>query len=289
MTVVSLVVEGLAVGSIYSLVAVGFVMLFNATGSVNFAQGDFMMFSTFVAYALVVQLGLPFIIAIPATLLFAAILGAVVERVIIHRMIDAPKYLVIIASIGFVYILQGAAGMIWSDDVFKFPTLFAGPNIELGPVILARQQIGIILSAIVIISILFAFLNYTKVGTGLRALTQNKNAATLMGIRAKPMYALTWALGIMLAAIAGILLAPTLFLSTNMGSITFTTIIAAVMGGIYNIYGAVIGGYVIGIFQTVLPLYIPTELQGVIPFVVLMLVLFIKPTGLLGKKTVKKV
>jgi branched-chain amino acid transport system permease protein len=289
MTVISLVVEGLAVGSIYSLVAVGFVMLFNATGTVNFAQGDFMMFSTFVAYALVVQLGLPFLIAIPATLLFAAVLGAVVERVIIHRMIDAPKYLVIIASIGFVYILQGAAGMIWSDDVFKFPTLFAGPNIELGAVILARQQIGIILSAIVIITILFAFLNYTKVGTGLRALTQNKTAATLMGIRAKPMYALTWALGIMLAAIAGILLAPTLFLSTNMGAITFTTIIAAVMGGIYNIYGAVIGGYVIGIFQTVLPLYIPTELQGVIPFAVLMLVLFIKPTGLLGKKTVKKV
>ena len=147
----------------------------------------------------------------------------------------------------------------------------------------------IIVSTIIIISILYLFLNYTKIGTGLRALTQNKTAATLMGVRLRRMYSLSWAIAGMLAAFAGILLAPTLFLSTGMGSITFTAIIAAIIGGFGNIFGAVIGGYLLGVLQSVIPFYIPTELQGIIPFVLLIVVLFLKPTGILGKKTIKKV
>lgn len=285
----SLLIEGITVGSIYAIAAIGFVMLFRSTGSINFAHGDTMMLSTFVAYALLVQFRLPLIIAIFGTLLFAGLLGIIVEKVIIKPLIDKSHSGVIIATLGLAFIFQGVAGIIWSDNVYPFPKIFEGDLIYIKDIAITPQSIGIVISSVIIISLLYFFLNHTKIGTGLRAVTQNKEAAALMGIKLSSMYSISWAIAGVLAAIAGLLLAPTLFLSTGMGSITFTAIIASIIGGFGNIFGAVIGGYLLGILQTVLPLYIPTELQDLIPFVLLMLVLFIKPTGILGKRTIKKV
>ncbi len=285
----SLLIDGLSVGSVYALVAVGLVMLAQSTGTLNFAHGDFMMFSTFVAYALLVQLRLPFTVALIGAMCCAALIGLAVERLIIRKLIGGPMAASIMATLGIAYILQGVAKNIWSDDIFRFPEFFPGDFIKIGSARISPQSLGVIVSTIVVISILYLFLNRTKAGTALRALTQNRQAATLMGVRVTRMYALSWALGGVLAALAGILLAPALFLSTGMGGITFTGIIAAIIGGFGNIYGAIIGGYILGVFSSILPLFIPTELQGIIPFVLLMLVLFIKPTGIIGKRTVKKV
>jgi branched-chain amino acid transport system permease protein len=285
----SLIIDGLAVGSIYSLVAVGLVMLFKSTGALNFAHGDFMMFYAFVAYTFLIQFNVSFFITIVGTLLFACVLGIVVERTIIRKLINIGGPTIIMVTLGLGYILRGIAGIIWTNDVFSFPKLFSRDLLYIGNIPVPSQNIMIIVSTIIIISILYLFLNYTKIGTGLRALTQNKTAATLMGVRLRRMYSLSWAIAGMLAAFAGILLAPTLFLSTGMGSITFTAIIATIIGGFGNIFGAVIGGYLLGVLQSVIPLYIPTELQGIIPFVLLIVVLFLKPTGILGKKTIKKV
>jgi branched-chain amino acid transport system permease protein len=285
----SLVIDGLSVGSVYALVAVGLVMLAQSTGTLNFAHGDFMMFSTFVAYALLVQLKLPFVAAILGALAFSAVLGMVVERLIIRKLIGSAMSGSIMATLGVAYILQGFAKVIWSDDIFRFPEFFPTGFIQIGSARISPQSLGVIVTTLVIITILYFFLNKTKAGTALRALTQNRQAATLMGIKVTRMYSLSWALGGVLASLAGILLAPSLFLSTAMGSLTFTGIIAAIVGGFGNIYGAIIGGYILGVFSSILPLYIPTELQGIIPFVILMVVLFIKPTGILGKRIVKKV
>ncbi len=284
-----LIVDGLAVGSVYALVAVGLVILVKSTGALNFAHGDFMMFSTFVAYGLLVQLGLPFWAALAGSLVFAALLGMLVERVIIRKLMKGPMSGIIMGTLGIAYILQGTAKIIWTDDIFKFPEFFPGDFVKIGNALISPQSIGIIISALLIITFLYFFLNKTKTGTSLRALTQNKMAATLMGIKITRVYSISWAVGGILASFAGVLLAPTLFLSTGMGGITFTGIIAAIIGGFGNMFGAIIGGYILGIFSTVLPVYIPTQLQGIIPFVLLMLVLFIKPTGLLGKKIIKKV
>ncbi|MBI9106638.1 MAG: branched-chain amino acid ABC transporter permease [Spirochaetales bacterium] len=285
----SLIVDGLAVGSVYALVAVGLVMLVKSTGALNFAHGDFMMISTFVAYSLLVQLELPFWVAIVGALAFAAVLGMVAERLVIRKLMTGPMSGIIMGTLGMAYILQGIAKIVWTDDIFKFPEFFPGDFVKIGSASISPQSIGVIISAIIIITCLYLFLNLTKVGTGLRALTQNKTAATLMGIKVTKVYSLSWALGGILAAFAGILLAPALYLSTGMGGITFTGIIAAIIGGFGNMFGAIIGGYLLGILSSVIPVYIPTELQGIIPFVLLMLVLFIKPTGILGKKMVKKV
>jgi branched-chain amino acid transport system permease protein len=285
----SLVIDGLSVGSVYALVAVGLVMLAQSTGTLNFAHGDFMMFSTFVAYALLVQLRLPFVVALLGAVGVGAFIGFAVQKLVIRKLIGGPMAASIMATLGIAYILQGIAKNIWSDDIFRFPEFFPGGYVQFGSARISPQSIGVIASTIVVISILYLFLNKTRVGTALRALTQNRQAATLMGIRVTRMYALSWALGGILAALAGILLAPALFLSTGMGAITFTGIIAAIIGGFGNIYGAIIGGYILGIVSSVLPLFIPTELQGIIPFVLLMLVLFIKPTGIIGKRAVKKV
>jgi branched-chain amino acid transport system permease protein len=287
--ILSLVIDGLAVGSIYALVSVGLVLLVRSTGALNFAHGDFMMFSTFIAYAFVVQFKFPFWLSIICTLILAALLGVVAERLVIRRLMSGPMSGIIMGTLGISYILQGIAKDVWSDDVYTFPAFFPAGHIRIGTALISPQNIGIILSALVIISVLYLFLGKTKVGTGLRALTQNKTAAMLMGIRITRIYSLSWAVGIMLAAIAGVLLAPTLYLSTGMGAITFTGIIAAIIGGFGNMFGAIIGGYLLGILTSVLPLYIPTKLQGIIPFALLMIVLFIKPTGILGKREVKKV
>jgi len=285
----ALIIDGLSVGSIYALVAVGLVMLAQSTGTLNFAHGDFMMFSTFVAYALLVQLKLPFIIAILGILIFSATMGMIVERLIIRKLIGAPMAGSIMATLGVAYILQGIAKNIWSDDIFQFPEFFPRGFIQIGNAKISPQSLGVIISTIVIITILHFFLARTKAGTALRALTQNREAAKLMGIKISKMYSLSWALGGVLASLAGVLLAPSLFLSTAMGSITFTGIIAAIIGGFGNLYGAIIGGYILGIFSSILPLYIPTELQGIIPFILLIIVLFIRPTGIIGKRIVKKV
>ena len=284
-----LIIDGLAVGSVYALVAVGLVMLVKSTGALNFAHGDFMMFSTFVAYALLVQFGLPFWVALTGSLAFAALLGVVVERLVIRKLMNGPMSGIIMGTLGMAYILQGTAKIIWTDDIFKFPEFFPGDFVNIGTAIISPQSIGIIVSALIIITCLYLFLNKTKVGTSLRALTQNKMAATLMGIKVTRVYSISWAVGGILASFAGILLAPSLFLSTGMGGITFTGIIAAIIGGFGNMFGAIIGGYILGIFSSVIPIYIPTQLQGIIPFVLLMLVLFIKPTGILGRKKIKKV
>jgi branched-chain amino acid transport system permease protein len=285
----SLIIDGFAVGSVYALVAVGLVMLVRATGALNFAHGDIMMFSTFVAYSLLVQLELPFWAALGGSLLFAACLGMVIERLVIRRLMKGSMAGIIMGTLGIAYILQGVAKMIWTDDIFKFPEFFPGDFIRIGSAVISPQSIGVILSALIIITVLYLFLNKTKVGIGVRALTQNKIAATLMGIEVTRVYTISWAVGGILASFAGILLAPALFLSTGMGGITFTGIIAAIIGGFGNMFGAIIGGYLLGVFSSVIPVYIPTELQGIIPFILLMVVLFIKPTGILGKKMVKKV
>lgn len=285
----SLIIDGLAVGSIYALVAVGLVMLVKSTGALNFAHGDFMMISTFVAYSLLVKFELPFWLALIGSLAFAAALGIVAERLVIRKLMTGPMSGIIMGTLGMAYILQGVAKIVWTDDIFRFPEFFPGDYVRIGSALISPQSLGVIISALVIITGLYLFLNLTKVGTGLRALTQNKTAATLMGIRVTKIYSLSWALGGLLAAFAGILLAPALYLSTGMGGITFTGIIAAIIGGFGNMFGAIIGGYLLGILSSVIPVYIPTELQGIIPFVLLMLVLFIKPTGILGKKIIKKV
>ncbi|MFA6646156.1 MAG: branched-chain amino acid ABC transporter permease [Sphaerochaetaceae bacterium] len=287
--ILELLIDGLAVGSIYALVSMGLVLVFQATGTLNFAHGDIMMISTFVAYALLVQLGLPFIVAIPVALCFAAVVAMLSERLVVRRLVGGSGPAIIMGTLGISYILQGIASGVWSDDIFAFPKIFKGNFIMLGDIRLVPQNIGVVVSTIVIIVVLHLFLTKTKIGTGLRALTQNRVAASLMGVRVTRMYTLAWAIGGLLAAIAGVLLAPTLFLSTGMSEITFTAIMCAIIGGFGKIYGAVIGGYLVGIFSSILPVYIPTELQAIVPFILLMIVLFLKPTGLLGKKTIKKV
>jgi len=227
--------------------------------------------------------------AADVTLAVAALIGMGVERVVVRPIIKSSGIAVIIATLGLASILQGVASIVWRDWVYPFPSLFEGTPLRLGSIAVTPQTLGILLSTIAIIGLLFVFLNFTKIGTGLRAVTQNPVAATLMGIRLGRMYSLSWAIAGALSAVAGILLAPRLFLSTGMGSITFMAIAATVIGGWGNLFGAVVGGYLLGILQTILPLYIPTKLQGLIPFALLLLVLVVRPTGVTGGRRVMKV
>ncbi len=286
----SLIIEGLAVGSIYTLTSIGIIILLKTSGVVNFAHGEFLMVSAFVAYILFVNIGIPFIIAILITILFAAMIGIVTERVIARPLIDKSQETIIIATFGLSFIVQSIASVLWTSSLFAFPTIFKGNPIKITKdVIVTPQYIGIIVTSIIIIVIFYLFLYKSKIGRGLRAVSQNKTASILMGINIKRMFAISWAISSILAAIAGILIAPTLFLSTSLGSIVFVAIIASILGGVENIFGAIVGGYLLGLFQTILPLYIPTRLQSLIPYVLLILILLIRPTGILGKKEEKKV
>ena len=285
----SLLIEGIAVGSIYSLIAVGFIILVQTTDVVNFAHGDLLMFSTFIAYLLIVQLGLPTLVGIGMTIIFAAVVGVLIEKVVVKPIIDRAHEAVILATLGLAFILKGLAAIFWSDKVYSFPGLFTDDYYTIGELRIDPQNIGIIVAAIVIISVLYVFIKFTKVGTGLRAVSQNKQAAQLMGIPLNRVYSIAWAIGGAMAAIAGILLAPRIFLSTNMGHLTFIAIIACIIGGFGNLFGAIVGGYLLGILQTVLPLYIPQRLQGLIPYALLIIVLFVRPAGILGRVVAKKV
>ncbi|MCX7028432.1 MAG: branched-chain amino acid ABC transporter permease [Spirochaetes bacterium] len=247
----SLLIDGLSVGSVYALVAVGLVMLAQSTGTMNFAHGDFMMFSTFVAYALLVQLKFPFALALIGAMVFASLLGFTVERLIIHHLIGGPMAASIMATLGVAYILQGIAKDIWSDNIFRFPETFPGDYIQVGPARMSPQSIGVIASTLIVISLLYLFLNKTKAGTALRALTQNRQAVLLMGVRVSRMFSISWIVGGVLAGVAGVLYSYAIkYLEvgyfSNMG-LSFFLIL--VVGGIGRVYGPLFGS----VFLTLLP------------------------------------
>jgi branched-chain amino acid transport system permease protein len=287
------VIGGLATGSIYALVALGFILIFKATDVINFAQGELLMVSAFFAKTMIDWLHpagfLTWSAVAVLTLVFAMLFGMLIERVLIRPIMDAPVFSIVIATIGLSTLLIGlSGGVVWDWDTYIIESPFSNQPVEIGGVIITPLNVGIVGVTLGLILLLTLYFKFTKLGIAMRATQQNKQTAALMGINVRGIFAGTWALSAMIAGVAGFLAAPILLVDTNMGFVVIKGFAGAVLGGWGSIPGAIVGGMALGVMENLATVYLPSEIKHVAAFLVLLLVLLFKPDGLLGF-TVKKV
>ena len=284
-----LLVNGLALGSLYALTAFGIVLIFKTTRVITFAQGETAMFSTFVAFTLLTVFQLPFAVAFALTLLFAGLFGALIERVVLRHISTTTILNPVIVTVGLSLILLGAAGWIWGYEIRTFPAPAAGPPFRIGTVVVSQLNAVIFAVTLALMGVLYAFFRYTRTGIAMRAVSQNRTAAQLMGISINRMNALGWGMGTAMGAVTGMLIAPLNYLDPGMmGDVALKAFAAAVVGGLTSLPGAVVGGLLLGIIDSVVGFEVP-ELRNTIAFALIVLVLVVRPGGLLGKHEIKKV
>jgi branched-chain amino acid transport system permease protein len=286
------VVAGLASGGIYASLALALVLIYRTTRVINFAQGEMAMFTTFVAWTLMDH-GLAFWPAFVLTLAIAFVGGVAIERIVIRPVEGAPVLTVVIVTIGLALLFSGLASALWGSDVKSFRSAFSTRAIDVGGVAVSVQDIGVIVVSIVIVLVLWLFFRFTKLGLALRAAAVNPDESRLVGIRVGWMLALGWGLAAVLGAVAGMLVAPTVFLEPNMmRAILLYAFAAAVLGGMDSPVGAVIGGLAFGVIQNLVETYIEevgATLRLPVALALLLLVLLVRPQGLFGRAAVRRV
>lgn len=287
--IIQQIISGLAVGCVYGLIALGFVLIFKATEVINFAQGEMVMIGAFIAFTLITIFKVPFILAFLLTPIICGGLGRLMERVLIRPLVGEPVISIIMVTIGLSITLRAFAGMIWSYDTFDFPHLFSEDAIKIKSIIIAPIDIWVILVSLGLVICLFLFFKFTTLGISLQAAAQNPLASLLMGISVKRVYAMTWAISAMVGAVAGIIIAPITFLNVNMGFLGLKAFPAAVIGGFNSIPGAIVGGIIIGISENLAGIYLPLWFKDIFAYVVMLAVLMIRPEGIFGTHEQKKV
>jgi len=282
------VLSGLATGGIYASLALALVMIYQSTNHINFAQGEMAMFSTYLAWTMV-DAGMSWWIAFLITVLASFVLGMIIERVIIRPVEHAPILTVVIVFIGLLIILNSVAGWIYSYTIKSFPSPFPAEAVFGG--LMSAHELGAIAVTLVVLVLLYVFFRFTPLGLAMRAVAQNPTSSRLVGIRVGWMLALGWGLAAAIGAIAGMMVAPIVYLDPNMMSgVLLYAFAAALLGGIDNPLGAVLGGFIVGVLENVMGAFvIGTELKLTVALIVIIAVLLVKPTGLFGKVFVTRV
>jgi branched-chain amino acid transport system permease protein len=286
------VVSGIASGGVFASLALALVLIYNAMGLVNFAQGEMAMFATFIAFTLVDR-GLSYWIAFPLTLLIAFIGGVVVQRVVIRPVERAPILTLVIITLGLATLFNGAAGFLWGYVPRAFSTPFPVTTLNVGGVLASYQDLGVIGVSAVVLVLIYILLQRTTIGLAMRAAAFHPEASRLLGVRVSWMLALGWGLASAVGAVSGIMVAPVLLLEPNMmQTIIIYAFAAAVLGGIESPLGAVVGGVIVGVTVNLAGAYVPFvggDLRLAVALAIIIGVLLLKPTGIFGRPTVRRV
>lgn len=293
MNFLSYLINGISLGSVYAIIALGYTMVYGIAKMLNFAHGDIIMVGGFTAFTVVSTMGGSPIVGILAAVVVCTALGVAVERIAYKPLRDASPLAVLITAIGVSYLLQNVALLIFGSNARQFTSVVNLPPLKLagGELSISSVTIVTILACVVIMAGLMFFINKTKIGQAMLAVSEDRGAATLMGINVNRTIAITFAIGSALAAIAGVLLCSAYpSLTPYTGSMPgIKAFVAAVFGGIGSIPGALIGGVLLGVIENLTKAYISSQLSDAIVFSVLIIVLLVRPTGILGKKVSEKV
>jgi len=287
------IVTGIATGGVYGLIALGFVLIFKATGILNLATGAFMTLGAYICLTVLGQLGAPFWVAFLCTLGFAILMGIVLERIILRPLIGEPIISVVMVTIGLASILQGLTHIIWSPEYRSFPEIFPPEPLDLGFAIVPSGLLwGFIFAAIGTIIFILIF-KLTRTGVAMRATASDQQAALSMGISVRWIFALSWSFGAVAAVIGGIVIGNISGISIYLGDIGLKVLAVIILGGLDSIGGAILGGLIIGILENLAGLYLDPVFGGgvkdVAPFFILVLIIMIRPYGLFGKKIIERV
>jgi branched-chain amino acid transport system permease protein len=292
-----LIIDGTSQGCIYGLIALGFVLIYKATETVSFAQGELMMLGAFGGLACMTMLGFPFWLAILSAIAGMALFGVLLERLVIRPILGQPAFSIVMLTIGVGYVARGLITMIpgIGTETHTLPVPYkdmvwqVGAAGAQGGLVLNVEKMVVIGSTAVLCLLLFTLFKYSKLGVAMQASSQNQLAAYYMGIPVKRLNGLVWGLAAAVAAIAGLLLAPITFVHANMGFIGLKAFPAAVVGGFGSLPGAIVGGLVIGIVESLAGFYAPDGIKDVAAYIVVLIMLMVKPNGLFGEKLRKKV
>ncbi|MFC1834878.1 branched-chain amino acid ABC transporter permease [Thermodesulfobacteriota bacterium] len=290
-TFFDLIIGGISIGSCYALVALAMVIVYKTSDVLNFAQGDLAMISTFIAYMLIDGYGLGFWVTTGLTLVFAFVLGCVIEFAFLRPAKDPTILGLIVITLGAQMILNGLAGWKWGAAQEPFPVPFSEyEGIVVGSVTITEINIWTFVTSLAIMLLLFLFFRYTKVGVAMKAVQQNPFAARAMGIPTRRILTFTWGLSSLVGSVAGMLIAPIATLDTDM---MFDPLLkgfaAAVLGGMTSLPGAAVGGYLLGLIENFFGKYVSLEFKSVVAFAVIVLILCVKPSGLFVKHFERKV
>jgi len=286
-----LVISGISQGCIYGLIVFGFVLISEATETVSFAQGELMMLGAFAGLACMTMLGFPFWLAVISAIVGMAIFGVVLERLVIRPILGQPAFSIVMLTIGVGYVARGLITMIpgIGTETHTLPVPYKDQIWNVGSLVLNVEQMVVIGATAVLCALLFAVFRYSKIGIAMQASSQNQLAAYYMGIPVKSLNGIVWGLAAAVAAVAGLLLAPITFVHANMGFIGLKAFPAAVVGGFGSLPGAIVGGLVIGIVESLSGFYLPDGFKDTAAYIVVLIMLMVKPNGLFGEKLRKKV
>ncbi|MDO5331059.1 MAG: branched-chain amino acid ABC transporter permease [Bacillota bacterium] len=291
MNFLNFLISGISLGSVYAIIALGYTMVYGIAKMLNFAHGDVIMVGAYACFFMAQKFGLPAIVAVIIAMAACTLLGILIEKLAYKPLRSAPSLAVLITAIGVSYFLQNAAQVLWSTNPKVFSSIVGDGVIHIGEIPVTHVAILTVVCCVVIMIGLTLFINNTKVGKAMRACSEDKGAAQLMGIDVNKTISTTFAIGSALAAIAGVLYMSAFpILTPTAGSMPgIKAFTAAVFGGIGSIPGAFLGGILLGVIENLAKAYISTELSDAIVFAVLIIVLLVKPAGLLGKQIREKV
>ena len=284
-----LALSGVSLGSIYAMVALALVIPYKASGVLNFAQGEIVTFGAYTGLVLSLTLALPFALVVSLTLVIAALLGFVIERLLIRPISRAPEFTLVIATFAIGLIIRAVIRLHWQDNTFPFDAPYVGPPLAVGPLRLNPAYVAIVFCLVAVVVALAIFFRASKYGKAMRAVALDSTAARLMGIGINSIFGSAWAMATAIGALAGLLLAPIIGVNPEIGHLILKALVAAVIGGFTSLGGAVIGGVLLGLLESFGGAMLGASSKNIMPFIVLIVLLLWKPHGLFGRALQKRV
>jgi branched-chain amino acid transport system permease protein len=284
-----LTVSGFSTGMIYALAAVGFVVIYKSSDVINFAQGELLLFGTYLTFFTVVQLGLPWTVGVLLTLVVAIGIGLAIERLVLRPLIGEPIISMIMVTVGLSSVLRAIVNAIWGPRPRAFPPFMPTNEVHIGPAIVSADRLIAIPIALLLLVLLAVFFRRTRDGIAMRAIADDQMAALSMGISIPRVFAVAWAIAAVTAAVGGIMLGNIVGVSGNVSAVGLRVFPVVILGGLDSIGGAVVGGAIIGLLEVYVGGYVGAGLNLIIPYIVLVLVLMVRPYGLFGKEIIERV
>lgn len=288
----NLTVNGIVVGALYALIALGFVLIYKASGVINLAQGEMVLLGAYIGLMFSTQFQVPFLLALALSVGLSALVGIGIERVVLRPFIGESPISIIMVTMGLSFLIRALIHMVWGTELRSFQGVFSSEPLKLGPVMMSQVFLYSFVAALVLLVVLTLFFKYSLLGIAMRATADDEQAALSMGISVKRVLAATWAVAAMVAAVGGIFLGNITGVNPLLASYGLKVLPVAILGGLDSIPGAIIGGFIVGVLENLSGGYLAPYLPGVqdaIPFVVLVLILLVRPYGLFGKEIIERV